>query len=82
MSAASYPKLASLFHWAVAIPLIGSVGSVLKAQSIPKEQMEEKMMWMHRHKSLGTLTGMIVLPRVGYRLLNMGKVRLHHYLLS
>jgi cytochrome b561 len=25
-------------------------------------------MWMHRHKSLGLLTGMIVLPRVAYRL--------------
>ena len=30
---------------------------------------------MHRHKSLGLLSGMIVLPRVAYRLGNMAAVR-------
>lgn len=29
---------------------------------------------MHRHKSLGLLTGMIVAPRVAYRLSNMAGV--------
>lgn len=44
----------------------GCIGSVLKAQQAPKE---EKGKWMHRHKSLGLLTGMIVAPRFGYRIL-------------
>mmetsp|Transcript_32712 Transcript_32712/g.49300 ORF Transcript_32712/g.49300 Transcript_32712/m.49300 type:complete len:190 (-) Transcript_32712:90-659(-) len=63
----TYTAAAASFHWLVAIPLIGSVGSVLKAQQSPKG---EKGKWMYRHKSLGLLTGMIVAPRLGYRLLN------------
>jgi len=50
--------------------MIGCVGSVLKAQEAPKEQKGE---WMFRHKSLGLLTGMLVAPRLAYRLLNMSK---------
>ncbi|CAB9506667.1 Prokaryotic cytochrome b561 [Seminavis robusta] len=65
---AAYSVGASWLHWATAIPLIGCVGTVLKAQDAPKS---EKGTWMHRHKSLGLLTGMIVLPRVAYRLGNM-----------
>jgi cytochrome b561 len=38
-----------------------------KAQEAPKQ---EKGKWMWRHKSLGLLTGFLVLPRVGYRLFN------------
>ena len=72
---AAYTKAASYYHWLVAAPLIGSVYSVLKAQQLPKEQKEEKMNLMWRHKSLGVLTGMIVAPRLAYRLVNMGKVR-------
>eukprot|EP00934_Nitzschia_sp_Nitz4_P002987 Nitzschia sp. Nitz4//scaffold3_size479765//339526//340314//NITZ4_000141-RA/size479765-augustus-gene-1.614-mRNA-1//-1//CDS//3329550881//2977//frame0 len=64
---ALYSATAGAFHWMTAIPLIGCVGTVLKAQQAPKE---EKGTWMYRHKSLGLLTGMIVLPRVGYRLLS------------
>lgn len=41
----------------------------------PKEEKEEKMKWMWRHKSLGVLTGMVVAPRLAYRLFNIGKVR-------
>jgi cytochrome b561 len=68
----AYPKLgysitASYFHWLVAAPLIGSIGAVMKAQQAPKE---EKGKWMWRHKSLGLLTGMVVAPRVAYRLLS------------
>ena len=62
-----YSLTASTFHWAVAIPFVGCIGTVLKAQQAPKE---EKGQWMHRHKSLGLLCGMIVAPRVAYRLLN------------
>ena len=50
---------------------MGTVATVLKAQEAPKQ---DKGMWMHRHKSLGLLTGMIVLPRVAYRLGNMAAV--------
>ena len=50
---------------------MGCVGTVLKAQDAPKA---DKGMWMHRHKSLGLLSGMIVLPRVAYRLGNMASV--------
>ena len=72
MASAVYSKAASYYHWMVAAPLIGSVACVLKAQDAPKG---EKGPWMHRHKSLGVLTGIVVLPRLGYRIINMGKVR-------
>ena len=62
-----YTATASYYHWLVAFPLIGSVASVLQAQNAPKEQKGD-LMW--RHKSLGLLTGMLVAPRVAYRLLN------------
>lgn len=55
----------------VAIPLVGCVGTVLKAQQAPKE---EKGKWMFRHKSLGLLTGMVVAPRLAYRVFNRGAV--------
>ncbi len=47
----------------------------MKYLDLPKEQKEEKMKWMWRHKSLGVLTGMVVAPRLVYRLTNIGKVR-------
>jgi 1,2-dihydroxy-3-keto-5-methylthiopentene dioxygenase len=68
-----YTAAASYMHWIVAFPLIGSVASVLQAQSAPKEQKGE-LMW--RHKSLGLLTGMLVAPRVAYRLLSRDSYRL------
>ncbi len=40
----------------------------------PKEDKAGKGKWMWRHKSLGVLTGIVVAPRLGYRLFNMGKV--------
>jgi len=63
----AYSVAAANLHWFTAIPALGCVGSVLQAQQAPKE---EKGKWMWRHKSLGLLTGMIVVPRVGYRLFN------------
>lgn len=60
-------------HWVVAFPLIGCVATVLQAQNAPKEQKGELM---RRHKSLGLLTGMLVAPRVGYRLLSSSKYKL------
>lgn len=67
----AYTFAASYLHWFSAFPMIACVGAVLKAQDSPKE---EKGMWMFRHKSMGLLASMFILPRVGYRLLNMGKV--------
>ena len=67
----AYPIAASYFHWFAAAPMIMSIGSVLKAQDSPKS---EKGLWMHRHKSFGLLSGIIVAPRVGYRLMNATKV--------
>mmetsp|Transcript_623 Transcript_623/g.1761 ORF Transcript_623/g.1761 Transcript_623/m.1761 type:complete len:189 (-) Transcript_623:309-875(-) len=64
---AAYGVVATYFHWAVAFPMMGCVGSVLQAQAAPKE---DKGRLMHLHKSLGLLTGMLVAPRLGYRLLN------------
>lgn len=80
MSAAPLPAVytiaASYYHWMVAIPLIGAVGTVLKAQQAPKE---EKGDWMFRHKSLGLLTGMMVAPRLAYRLFGSKAVRQNMY---
>lgn len=77
-SAIAYTRAASYYHWMVAAPLLGSVACVLKAQDTPKEQKEEKGNWMWRHKSLGVLTGLVVLPRVGYRLFNAGKYQIRN----
>lgn len=56
-----------MYHWLVAIPLIGSIASVLQAQNAPKEQ---KGALMYRHKSLGLLTGIMVAPRLTYRIIS------------
>ena len=71
----AYSIVASHFHWFVAAPLMGCVASVLIAQQAPKE---DKGTWMFRHKSLGLLTGMIVAPRLGYRLFNAAKYKVGH----
>lgn len=70
---AAYSVTASAYHWMVAFPLIGCVGTVLKAQDAPKE---EKGKWMWRHKSLGLLTGIVVAPRLAYRIFNSQAVSL------
>ena len=75
MSAKAYSIAASYHHWMVAAPLMGSVASVLKCQQSPKE---EKGKWMWRHKSLGLLTGLIVAPRLGYRVFNAAKYQVGH----
>eukprot|EP00804_Cyclotella_cryptica_P014281 CCRYP_018657-RB/>CCRYP_018657-RB protein AED:0.14 eAED:0.14 QI:152/1/1/1/0.75/0.6/5/185/181 len=75
MSAQAYTVLASYYHWLVAAPLMGSVASVMICQQSPKE---EKGKWMFRHKSLGLLTGLIVAPRLGYRVFNAAKYQIGH----
>lgn len=62
-----YSITASTLHWCTAVPFGGAIGTVMMAQQAPKE---EKGKWMFRHKSLGLLTGMIVAPRLAYRLFN------------
>lgn len=54
---------------------MGSVASVMICQQSPKE---EKGKWMFRHKSLGLLTGLIVAPRLGYRIFNSVKYQIGH----
>lgn len=71
----AYSVGASYFHWLVAAPLTGSIASVLICQQSPKE---EKGKWMYRHKSLGLLTGMIVAPRLGYRIFNSAQYKVGH----
>jgi cytochrome b561 len=71
----AYTSTAAYYHWMVAVPLVGAVGTVLKAQQSPKA---EKGKWMHRHKSLGLLTGMIVAPRFAYRLLSGSSYRVQN----
>eukprot|EP00536_Pseudo-nitzschia_multiseries_P000460 jgi/Psemu1/249542/estExt_Genewise1Plus.C_60051 len=73
LAAKAYTATASNLHWLSAIPMVGCVGCVLKAQDSPKS---EKGTWMHRHKSLGLLTGMIVAPRLAYRLVNRSSYKL------
>mmetsp|Transcript_30744 Transcript_30744/g.43641 ORF Transcript_30744/g.43641 Transcript_30744/m.43641 type:complete len:185 (-) Transcript_30744:129-683(-) len=68
-----YTRFAASMHWMVGVPLIGCVGTVIKAQQSPKE---EKGKWMFRHKSLGLLTGILVVPRVAMRLMNSSKYNL------
>ncbi|KAL7546331.1 hypothetical protein ACHAWF_009665 [Thalassiosira exigua] len=75
MSAKAYAVAASYYHWLVAAPLMGSVASVLICQQSPKE---EKGKWMFRHKSMGLLTGLIVAPRLGYRVFNAAKYQVGH----
>jgi cytochrome b561 len=70
VSTYAYSVTASWLHWATAASAIGCIGTVLKAQQSPKE---EKGTWMFRHKSLGTLTAMIVAPRIAYRVISRQK---------
>lgn len=64
-AALTYSRTASAFHWLVGIPMIGSVGAVLRAQQVPKS---EKQYWMHQHESLGLVSAAILMPRLAYRL--------------
>lgn len=71
---AAYSVVASSYHWAVALPLMGCIGTVLQAQAAPKEKKGDIMFL---HKSLGTLTAMIVAPRLAYRLFSQGGCKCH-----
>ena len=63
--ASRYTKLQSWLHWGMAPALTGSILCVLKAQQYDwKTSGEQKGLWMFRHKSLGLLTGMLVVPRI------------------
>merc|ERR1712166_565950 len=69
----AYSRAASIHHWAVGGALLGTIGCVLKCQQSPKE---EKGAWMFRHKSLGLLTGLLVLPRLATKLTSVSPGRL------
>ena len=63
-----YTKLAGLLHWLSVPSMTGSVACVLYAQTLPKGA--EKGEWMYRHKSLGLLTGMVMVPRVATKVMS------------
>jgi len=67
MAAIHYSKATSLLHWSSGMAMIGSIGCVLKAQEV---KGKEKGPWMHRHKSLGVLSGIIMVPRLGMKLMS------------
>uniref|UniRef100_A0A7R9VZQ2 Cytochrome b561 bacterial/Ni-hydrogenase domain-containing protein n=1 Tax=Chlamydomonas euryale TaxID=1486919 RepID=A0A7R9VZQ2_9CHLO len=60
-----YSRAVSAMHWAVAPAMMGTVGSVLAAQQAEGPRKGELM---HLHKSLGLLTGMLVVPRLAIKL--------------
>lgn len=64
---AAYSLPASWLHLGLALPMIGSVGAVLQAQTLPKKTTERQW-WMNQHESLGLLTAIILVPRMAYRL--------------
>eukprot|EP00531_Pseudo-nitzschia_arenysensis_P013495 CAMPEP_0116128948 /NCGR_PEP_ID=MMETSP0329-20121206/7663_1 /TAXON_ID=697910 /ORGANISM="Pseudo-nitzschia arenysensis, Strain B593" /LENGTH=187 /DNA_ID=CAMNT_0003623183 /DNA_START=140 /DNA_END=703 /DNA_ORIENTATION=+ len=73
VAAKAYTATASSLHWLSGISMVGCIGCVLQAQNSPKG---EKGPWMHRHKSLGLLTGIIVAPRLAYRVANRSSYKL------
>eukprot|EP00808_Paulinella_micropora_P017614 g26007.t1 len=67
----AYPGPVAVMHWLVAPTMIGTVGAVIIAQGLDKshhDYKEDYGRWMWRHKSLGLLTGMLVVPRLVTRL--------------
>ena len=69
--ASKYSKLTQYMHWMMAPALSGSIFCVLKAQEYDwKTSPEPKGKWMWRHKSLGLLTGLLVLPRIATKMIS------------
>lgn len=67
LTTSSYPRAASIFHWAVAVPVMGSIDAILQAECAPKSEIQY---WMYYHESLDVLTTLILVPRMAYRVLN------------
>lgn len=65
----NYSRTAGYLHWGAAMPMIVSVGAVIKAQQCPKKSTERQW-WMHQHESFGLLTAMILVPRMVYRVVS------------
>lgn len=64
--AVAYSAAVSSMHWLSAPAMLGCVGCVLEAQN--HKGTPEQGVWMFRHKSLGLLTGLLVLPRLAIKL--------------
>ena len=79
MSAATaitaYSRATSSLHWLSAVSLIGAVGSALKAQSTTDKKTKGEIMFYH--KSLGLLTGILLVPRVAAALITKRPGPLH-----
>jgi cytochrome b561 len=58
----AYSRATASLHWASAATLMGAIGTVLVAQN--EKDKPTKAQLMFAHKSLGLLTGGLLLPRV------------------
>ena len=63
----AYSRATASLHWLSAASLIGAVGTVLKAQQTTDKKEKGDIMFIH--KSLGLLTGALLVPRVAAALL-------------
>uniref|UniRef100_A0A7S2UZ64 Cytochrome b561 bacterial/Ni-hydrogenase domain-containing protein n=1 Tax=Fibrocapsa japonica TaxID=94617 RepID=A0A7S2UZ64_9STRA len=64
---ASYTKAVSYMHWLSAPAMLGCVGTVLQAQQVKGKSKGDFMFY---HKSLGLLSGILVAPRLGAKLIS------------
>lgn len=67
--ATSYSLTASWLHYAVAFPMMASIGAVLKAHTIEDRKSPDRQWWMRQHESFGLLTAIVLIPRVAHRIL-------------
>eukprot|EP01001_Neometanema_parovale_P011511 NODE_7762_length_744_cov_177.438003_g7512_i0.p1 GENE.NODE_7762_length_744_cov_177.438003_g7512_i0~~NODE_7762_length_744_cov_177.438003_g7512_i0.p1 ORF type:complete len:177 (-),score=22.49 NODE_7762_length_744_cov_177.438003_g7512_i0:126-656(-) len=65
-----YGRLVASMHWVYGVPMLISIGCVLKAQDVHPKSKEEYGKWMGRHKSFGLLTAMALIPRLGAKLIS------------
>ncbi|GMI14823.1 hypothetical protein TrLO_g291 [Triparma laevis f. longispina] len=73
MSTVAYSLAQSSLHWLSAPALLGSVGLVLTAQNTKKGSKSFGMSkgdLMYYHKSFGTLSFMLMIPRVGLKIMS------------
>eukprot|EP01134_Creolimax_fragrantissima_P003576 CFRG3576T1 len=56
-----------VMHWLVAPSLLGCIGAVMRAQQL---KGKEKGKVMFYHKSLGLLTGLLVVPRIAVMIMS------------
>jgi superoxide oxidase len=63
-----YSFAMQVLHWTMGGAALGCVGTVLYKQSLPKTAGKQKGQLMFIHKSLGTLSALLLAPRLAVRL--------------